>query len=61
MPSFFTPAFSFMMCAGRLPTARNVSSRVRNSLTGRAVLRASNAASTVYLPRFSLLPKPPPM
>ena len=61
VPSFLTPAFTFILCAGRLPTHRNVSSRLRNSFTGRCVIRASCAAITVYLLKASFAPKPPPM
>jgi hypothetical protein len=61
VPSFFAPSLTVMRTAGRLPKARIVSSRVMNSLTGRAVCFASSAAMMPYLPVSSLLPKPPPM
>jgi hypothetical protein len=49
-----------MTFAGRFPMQSMVSSRVRNSLTGRAVFLASRTAIGEYLPVASLLPNPPP-
>ena len=60
VPSFFIPAFNFIVAGGRLPASRKVSSRVRNNLTGRPDCLAINAASIVYLPGCNLLPNPPP-
>jgi len=61
VPSFFTPALSRMFAGGRLPTARNVSSRLSTIFTGFAVIFASSAERTEYLPACSLEPNPPPM
>ena len=47
--------------SGRFPIDLNVSSRVKMSLTGRAVCLARSAAMMSNLPTPSLLPKPPPM
>ncbi len=61
VPSFFTPALSVMVLAGRLPMPRHTCSRLRNRRTGRPVFRASSGAITEYLPADSFAPKPPPM